>query len=134
MLKPCGCGLANVVVRRGDDEAVSATLGVVLMVATVIVISVAVILLTNDYSEKQDEPDQPIVLVARPAAGGGGSLEVVQVREAGDWSRYDVSGSANCTLPTGAVEPGHIIACASQGVMTLVDTLEQRLIFTYEFT
>lgn len=118
-----------------DDEAVTANLGVALMVALVLVGGVAVVLFASEFTAQQEAPRQKATFQAFPNDGGpGGRLQVVSVPGGPlDWSQVRVGGSAACAPPTGPVEAGDEVVCSGTGTVTLVDDVDESVLYFGEF-
>ncbi|MEA3189455.1 MAG: hypothetical protein QOD77_37 [Thermoplasmata archaeon] len=120
---------------RGDQEAVSANVAVVLMVGIVVVVGVAVVFFTNEFTDQQDAPEQKATFQAFPDPDGpGGRLQVVSVPGGPlDWSEVRLGGSAACVLPAGPIEAGDEVVCSSPGTVTLVHDPDESVLYFGEF-
>lgn len=118
-----------------DDEAVSANVAVILLVALVLVAGVAVVLYTQKFTAQQEAPEQKATFQAFPdPSSAGGRLQVVSVPGGPlDWGQVRLGGTAACTLPAGPVEAGDEVVCTTRGTITLADTVDGSLLYAGEF-
>ncbi len=104
------------------EEAVTPTVGVVLMVAITMVLAGVVFVVVQ--SDNKNIPDPPHVAFAADYSGAGGVLTVsVVVADIGEaeWSRVSIgpASTAACTLPTGTIHAGDEVVCTTDGYLTL---------------
>lgn len=105
-----------------DEQAVSPVVGTILLTAITLVLAGAAFLLVGTGDDAP--PEVPRISFHVDHGGPGATLTVLSVKgDSGEtfWERVAVAdaSTASCTLPTGRMHAGDVIACAAEGRLVL---------------
>lgn len=112
--------------RPVQDDAVTATLGTLLMLALALLLSIGVLAFSIYYTWESEDPGAYAFAHDRTR----GTIEVQASPTGARWQDLDVDGCA--TVPTGPISAGDLLSgCA--GRVTIVEIESRFLIVTFDF-